>query len=246
MRRPIAATATALLAVGLLFVGSAAASAETGTTDGGSITIPGTGSQGPGEPFPSVGTMSGVAGKITSTSLTLTGLTTTFPEDLQIVIQAPSGKTIVVSAFCGGGSDISNVNLTFIDGAEPLPSAWGGQPAQIVSGTYAPTVCSAEEMLEYPLPAPAPQLPYETTFASINGEDPNGQWQLWVYDSYSGDIGSLMSWTLAVTTEVPAPAVAPAPTLADTGVEVTTISLGAIALLAAGGILLYTRRRYSI
>lgn len=249
MRRPLAAACTAVIAAALLFTGSAAASADEGSTSGGSITIPGTGGEGPGDPYPSAGTMSGVPGTISSVSLTLTGFTHSYPGDIQILIQAPSGKSVLVSSYCGSGYDVENLDLTFVDGAPALPG-WFTDTA-LVSGTYAPTAC-----LEYPgpggvgteaidpevFPAPAPGFPYEAAFASLYGEDPNGEWKLWIYDFADGDSGDLVSWTLTVATTVPAAA----PALADTGVETTTITLGAFALLAAGGILLYTRRRYAV
>lgn len=245
MRRPLAAACTAVIAAALLFTGSVAANADEGSTSGGSITIPGTGSEGPGDPYPSAGTMSGVPGAISSVSLTLTGFTHSFPGDLQVLIQAPSGKSVLVSSYCGGGYDVENVDLTFVDGAPALPG-WVS-PAGFVSGTYAPTQClqvgGEGELIPEVLPSPAPAFPYGAAFASLNGEDPNGEWKLWIYDFAGGDIGDLVSWTLTVATTIPA--AAPAPALADTGVEATTITLGAIALLAAGGILLYTRRRYA-
>lgn len=247
MRRTFAATCTVVIAAALLFTGSAAATADEGTTSGGSITIPGTGSEGPGDPYPSAGTMSGVPGTISSVSLTLTGFTHSYPGDIQILIQAPSGKSVLVSGFCGGSYDAENVDLTFVDGAPALPG-WESETG-FVTGTYAPTDCNEEgedgELIPVPLPSPAPELPYETAFSSLTGEDPNGEWKLWIYDFQGGDFGDLVSWTLAVTTTVPAVAPVPAPTLPDTGVESTTIALGAVALLAAGGILLYTRRRYA-
>lgn len=250
MRRPLAAACTAVIAAALLFTGSAAASADEGSTSGGSITIPGTGSAGPGDPYPSAGTMSGVPGTISSVSLTLTGFSHSYPGDIQILIQAPSGKSVLVSAYCGGGYGVENIDLTFVDGAPALPG-WFSDTG-LVAGTFAPTAC-----LEYPgpeeelpggainpevLPEPAPGFPYESAFASLNGEDPNGEWKLWIYDFAEGDEGDLVSWTLTVATTVPAAA----PLLADTGVETTTITLGALTLLAAGGILLYTRRRYAV
>lgn len=239
MRRPLAFTGTALLAVSFLFLGAASATANEGITGGGSITIPGTGTAGPGNPFPSSGTMSGVPGTITSVQLTLTGLFHTFPDDLQVVLQSPAGQSVMLLGMCGGGPDAMNATITFADGAPAV-----GMP--LASGTVSPTVCNPVALDSYPLPAPAPALPYEATLASMNGFEPNGQWNLWIFDSLGGDSGTLASWTVSVTTEVPAIVVTPpAPELAATGVDGAAMTLGAMTLLTVGGALLYARRRFA-
>ena len=51
------------------------------------------------------------------------------------------------------------------------------------------------------LSAPAPQAPYPVTLDIFNGENPNGQWKLYVVDSRDGSTGEVKrGWTLTLTT----------------------------------------------
>jgi len=46
-------------------------------------------------------------------------------------------------------------------------------------------------------PAPAP--PYSTDLSEFNGTDPNGIWQLYVFDDASGDSGAVRrGWSLQI------------------------------------------------
>jgi subtilisin-like proprotein convertase family protein len=165
--------------------------ADTGQgTSAGPITIPAAGTDGPSNPYPSTITLAGVAGTVESVEVTLDNFSHTFPSDLMILLQAPSGATTVLSAYCGGSSDVVDVDLVFVAGGTPLPDGL------LTSGTFAPTECFPSGDLA----APAPAGPYGTGFGALFGGTPNGDWHLWIEDQAGADAGDLEGWSLRVNT----------------------------------------------
>jgi subtilisin-like proprotein convertase family protein len=131
--------------------------------------------------------------------LELTGLTHTFPGDLDILLVGPGGQKFIVMSDVGNNSDVFNINLTLSDGAtNPLPST------ALTTGEYRPTDQTPSDT--FPAPAPAP--PYSSpapsgtaTFASVFGNSGaalNGTWTLYVVDDAGSDSGSLAGWKLTI------------------------------------------------
>lgn len=153
---------------------------------------PGT-TNGVGSPYPSSIAVSGVSGTITNIRVGLFGLNHTFPDDIDIVLQSPSGAIMLMSD-CGGGLDLVGVNLIFDDNAAgQLPDS-----TQITSGTYQPTDSGTADNL----PAAAPQRPFTgTTLMSLAGGTINGTWSLWVADDLAGDSGFMaQGWSIQFVT----------------------------------------------
>lgn len=176
MRIPSLAVAlcAALLAV------PAAASADTFSNTSG-ITIA---DNQPASPYPSGITVSGLTGVITDLEVRVTGLTHSLSSDIDMLLRAPSGASVMLmSDSCGVG------NLRFTDGGPALGS--GG----CTSGTYRPTDASPGDSL----PA-AGGLPTETRLAAFRGGDPNGVWELFVADDAGADVGSISGWSITITT----------------------------------------------
>ena len=85
-------------------------------------------------PYPSRILVSGRTGVITKVTLTLSGLTTSAPDDLDFLLVGPGGQTFIFMSDVGGANTISNVNVTLDDAAaSQLPDtlAFG-------NGTYRP------------------------------------------------------------------------------------------------------------
>lgn len=170
------------------------------------ITIPSSGTSGPASPYPSTITVSGLPGVVTDVNVTLTGVSHTFPDDIDILLVGPGGQTLVLMSDCGGGSGITGITLTFDDSAATsLPDS-----TLIAAGTYKPTNYGAGDTFA----APAPAGPYNdpapagaATLASVfNGIAPNGTWSLFVVDDAGGDTGSISGgWSLDITTTGAAP-----------------------------------------
>jgi subtilisin-like proprotein convertase family protein len=152
-----------------------------------SISIPNSGAA---TPYPSAINVSGVTGPVTKVTATLHGLTHTFPGDLDVLLVGPGGQKVMLLSDAGGGTDVSNITLTFEDGA-PAASL-----SALTSGTFSPTNSGTVD----PFPAPAPAAPYGTALSAYNGVDPNGTWQLFIVDDAGGDVGTLAGgWSLKFT-----------------------------------------------
>src|SRR5262249_17491654 len=136
----------------------------------------------------------GVSGTVSKVTVTLQGLSHTYPDDLDILLVGPTGQSVMLMSDAGQANDLNNVVLTFDDAAaNSLPDS-----SQIPSGTYKPTnFAPASDSL----PAPAPAGPFGGALATFNGVDPNGTWSLYINDDANTDIGSLaQGWQLNVTT----------------------------------------------
>jgi uncharacterized repeat protein (TIGR01451 family) len=142
-------------------------------------------------PYPSTIDLSGLPGQIGKLTVTLNGLSHTYPRDVQVLLVAPTGQNSIVMANAGGSAAVSGASLTFDDTAlSSLP-----QSGQIFSGTFKPT--------SYPpaaiFPSPAPSGSHPSQLSLFNGMSPNGTWSLYVFDDASGDDGSIANgWTLGL------------------------------------------------
>ena len=145
------------------------------------ITMPALGANGAGvaSPYPVPISVSGVSGNITDVNLTLPGFAHTFPSDLQMMLQSPSGATVKLLSGDCGSTDVLNKDFTFDDSAATVPPA-----ACAAGGTFKPTANVLAAM-----PAPAPAGPFGTTMAAFNGASPNGTWKLYINDTAAADGG---------------------------------------------------------
>jgi hypothetical protein len=131
-------------------------------------------------------------------TMTVKGWSHTFPADNSFLLVGPNGQKFVPVSL-GGGSAISNVNLTLADDAASAIST-----TQIVSGTFRPLAIN----LNFDFPSPAPARPYTfpapagaaTFTSSFGSSDPNGTWSLYIVDVAPEDSGSISGgWSLTVT-----------------------------------------------
>ena len=164
------------------------------------ITVP---SSGAAPPYPSSLLVSGVNGSVLKVTATLRNLTHTWPDDLDILLVGPGGQKAMLLSDAGGSADLLNATLTLDStAANPLPDN-----TEILAGTYRPTDYATGDILL----APAPIGPYGADLNVFNGVDPNGTWQLFVFDDSGGDSGSVGGgWELSLTVAVPLPVFLPA------------------------------------
>lgn len=154
-----------------------------------------------GSPYPSNLALSGLVGFVTSLSLEIYDFTHTFPDDVDLLLVAPSGETLVVAADVGGSGDVVAIDLVLDDAAPGLLPDSG----PLTSGAYRPSnVVSGDAF-----PAPAPVLPHgnpapagSATFGSVfDGVDPNGTWRLFAVDDSPQDSGTIGGWCLVATVD---------------------------------------------
>lgn len=161
-----------------------------GFTNATSITVDAT--NGTVVPYPSTIVVAGQAGLLQHATVTLHGLSHTWPDDLDVLLRAPSGQTVMLLSDAGGWNECTNLTLTFDDGAGALLP----DEAPLASGTWRPT---DYESYDY-LPAPAPAGPHGPALSALAGGNPNGTWQLLLADDYVSDDGGalLAGWSLSL------------------------------------------------
>ncbi|MFY9573415.1 MAG: right-handed parallel beta-helix repeat-containing protein, partial [Blastocatellia bacterium] len=150
----------------------------------------------PATPYPSTINVSGVSGTTSKVTVTLTGLSHTFPDDIDILLVGPSGQKMILMSDAGGGNSCSNVTLTFDDAAP------GSLPDEglISTGTYKPTDGPFTTGTET-FPAPAPGPSYASALSVFNGTSPNGLWSLYVVDDEGFLLGNISGgWSLTIST----------------------------------------------
>ncbi len=152
------------------------------------FTIPGTGTSGIASPYPSVVNVSGLPTAIRRANVTLTNLSHTFPDDIDMLLVGPDGQNALIMSDVGGSTDLSGLTLTLDDtAANSLPDT-----GPIVSGTFKPTNIEAGDIFQAPAPAPLGT----STLSVFSGTNPNGPWNLYVVDDLGGDTGTMTRWNV--------------------------------------------------
>jgi len=170
-------------------------SIETRTfSTGGSVTIPGIApastSSGAGAPYPSTISVSGLPTNAIIKSVTIKGVKHSFPDDIDMLLQSPTGTNVVLMSDVGGGTDATGQNYTFDDAGGAMADA-----ALNGAGTYHPTNIGASDTYPAPIGAVTQASPALSLFTG----DPNGTWNLYIADGFSGDVGSISSWEITFT-----------------------------------------------
>lgn len=170
--------------------------------------------------YPSTIEINGLGGEsISHLTLTLHGLTHTFPSDLDIAFAGPGGQLAMLMSEVGGNDKlpVSDLTLTLDDSAAnalPIDSV-------LTSGTFKPTRQFPTLSFEFPSPAPAGTSSAPSSLSVFNGTALNGTWSLLVVDESSPDSGMISSgWSMNVTT-VPEPGLT----------AIATLGLGCLALV---------------
>ena len=143
-------------------------------------------------PYPSTISVSGLTGVVGNVTVNLINLTHDFPDDLDILLVAPSGQNVLLMSDACGPVQVANVNVTFDQSGPPLPDS-----DPLVSGTFRPTDYFPPD--SFPPPAPS-GTNFVADFSRLNGINPNGTWSLYIRDDDLGASGQLGGWSLNITT----------------------------------------------
>lgn len=192
-RTPLIATVAALGA--LAFAGSASAATSTfSNTNSIAPHDKPSGSPNPGfdsDNYPSSIGVHGVPGSVEHVTVKLNDISSTFPGDLDVMLVAPDGLSVMLMSDNGRTNDVNGLDLTFDDAApNTLPD-----DATIASGMYKPSNNGVDDEF------PEFGAPNGSSFAPLHGADPNGSWRLLAVDDATGDIASIAGgWQLTLTT----------------------------------------------
>lgn len=162
-------------------------------------------------PYPSTIDVGTLGGTITDVDVSLIDVTHPYPEDLDLLLVAPDGTSLLLMSDVGGNNafahNTENVDLTLSDeAAAALPA-----DATLVSGTYRPTDDDGDTMEEdefdvtdtFPSTAPAPGP--ATALSVFDTRPASGVWRLYVIDDNPGPPmpapqGILGGWCIDITT----------------------------------------------
>jgi len=161
----------------------------------------------PAVPYPTSVTVTGLTGmSVAKATVTLHGLTHTFPSDVSMLLLGPQGQRAIIMSQTGGQSrySVTNLTLTLDDNAtNPLPIY-----TSLNSGTFQPTdgylaLGYAHFPYDFPSPAPPGNSNSVSALSVFKNTDPNGTWSLFVVDDSTGDTGSIAGgWSLTLTVGV--------------------------------------------
>jgi subtilisin-like proprotein convertase family protein len=141
-------------------------------------------------PTPSPSTLDvGGLPPISDVDVVLHGLTSTYPDDMDVLLVSPGGQQAIVMSDAGGPNDVSDLTLTFDDeAANPPPDGgplaagpWRTVDYQPGMDVWGPT---------------APIANGNTALSAFDGISPNGQWRLFFGDDSAGDAGTISGWSL--------------------------------------------------
>ena len=141
---------------------------------------------GPATPYPANITVSGLpTSGVTVQNVIITGISHTWGDDIDILLQSPAGKNVVLMSDVGGTVAVPNATYTFVDGA-PAMNPTAPNP----TGTYRPTNNGATDTWPAPGPGAITQAaPALSMF--VPTDDMNGTWKLFVFDDVGGDAGNI-------------------------------------------------------
>ncbi|GAA3526302.1 hypothetical protein [Nocardioides daeguensis] len=149
---------------------------------------------GPAGPYPYPIAIGDRPGAVTDVDVVLSGVSHTYPDDLDVMLVGPSGASVVLTSEACEDKDVVGVTWRFDDSAAaPLPS-----DGPCVSGSYRVGTNPGA-----PMPAPAPTAASGMSLGVFNGAAANGTWRLFVADHSGGDAGYITGVQLEVTTDAP-------------------------------------------
>ncbi len=134
--------------------------------------------------------VSGLQGSITELNLRLTGISHTFPDDMDVILESPTGQTAMIMSDVGSGLSsqtsgtkqsypADGITLTLDDQASRSLS----DTNPLVSGIFKPTNVTDPNESTTEGNAPGPfSTSFPSALSTFDGEDPNGTWKLWVND----------------------------------------------------------------
>jgi subtilisin-like proprotein convertase family protein len=156
-----------------------------------------TGDGSPGAPYPSNISVSGLpTSGVSIKSVNINGLSHTWSDDIDIVLQSPTGTNVVLMSDVGGADPLGNVNYAFSDAGGPMnPTVGNG------SGTYHPTNNGASDT--WPAPGPGTLSQASPAMSDFTGNF-NGVWKLFVADDTFFDTGNIAGgWSITLSYATP-------------------------------------------
>lgn len=153
--------------------------------------------QKPAAPYPSSIDVSGFRrGKVNDVNLRLLRFGHEFPDDVDILLVAPSGQHSIMMSDVGGVNRVFDLDLTLDDQAPNLLPDNG----PLTSGAFQ---TEEREFDSDDFPPPAPAGAPNVGLLVFNDRNPNGAWSLFVSDDAPSDNGTIANgWELTISADV--------------------------------------------
>jgi hypothetical protein len=149
-------------------------------------------SSGPASRYPATITVEGPPFNVSEVWVCLDGLSHANPDDLDILLVSPRSKKVMLMSDAGGTNAVTNATLFFYPGSGSPPPDAGPIPSNTQSDYTASNYEPGEN-----LPAPAPAAPYSVDLSVLAGDNPIGEWKLYIHDDRAGASGTVArSWKL--------------------------------------------------
>lgn len=146
--------------------------------------------------------VSGLSGNVNSLTVTLSGLSHTYPDDLVFgLLNEATGVGLVLMSGVGGSIDVNNIDITFDDAAPgQMPESFAGGGG-LGAGTYQVSNFGGYQFTFYD---------NVSSLSGFFGASGNGTWTLIVDDVFPADGGIILrGWSMTFGTDgaaVPEPA----------------------------------------
>jgi len=153
---------------------------------------------GQASPYPSALKVSGFKrGRIRDVTLLLHGFRHTYPDDVDVMLVGPTGKTATVMSDAGGSFSVTESFLILDDEiVDSLPDN------SDLSGMHFWKPANYGATLDT-FPSPAPASSGNSALSVFDGSRPNGTWKLYVVDDEISDGGQIVGyWSLRITARV--------------------------------------------
>lgn len=158
---------------------------ETGPAD---AAVPATGTSGIASPYPMTRDVPAGDTLITDLDVVLEGVFHQNPDDLDMLLVGPTGKSMVLMSDACGSFDVNAYGWIFDDEAfDPIPDGGSGNDCGTTS--WRPRDYEVGDVY----PAPAPLGPHSSSLSGYDLTSPSGQWRLFVRDDTSSNVGFLVN-----------------------------------------------------
>jgi M6 family metalloprotease-like protein/uncharacterized repeat protein (TIGR01451 family) len=153
----------------------------------------------PASPYPSTIAVSGVNGLVGKVTVTVSNLSHSYPDDIDMLLVSPEGQKTILMSDAGGQpgnpAGVSGITVTFDDAGAQIPDE-----GPLLTGSYHPTDYESGDGFNSPAPAGA----YVSSLSTFAGANANGTWALYIMDDGSGDSGAISNgWSMAFTLITP-------------------------------------------
>jgi subtilisin-like proprotein convertase family protein len=187
MARKLILLSLAALVVAVALAPSSASAATVGFRNSQEITIP---AQGTASAYPSTVSVRDLRGPVTDVQVTLNGVSHARPRDLDVLLVAPDGSSVVLMSDVCGDGDVSNRTWTFHSN--------GGLPDMGTAECPNPNYADSNWDEGDSWPGVTADAPGE--LSQWHRKIMHGSWKLYVHDDEAGESGKIAGgWGLYIT-----------------------------------------------